>query len=57
MCREDEVKGQLGTQVKDASFFALGNRSPGAAGRGPEWLGGPREVRGGGVAPASGARS
>lgn len=56
-CREDKVKGQLGTQVKDASFFALGNQSPGAAGRDPEWLGGPRELRGGGVAPASDAPS
>lgn len=34
------MKGQLGTQVKDASHFALGNRSPGAAGRAGEGLSG-----------------
>lgn len=35
------MKGQLGTQVKDASHSALGNRSPGAAGRAREGLRGP----------------
>ena len=35
------MKGQLGTQVKDASHSALGNRSPGAAGRAREGLQGP----------------
>lgn len=34
------MKGQLGTQVKDASHSALGNRSPGAAGRAREGLAG-----------------